>query len=86
MANALPASCSRQFFALWSGLGIWSKVALASRWFLYRVLQRYQASRKSAPPCSPNGRMLGMSESTLRTCSGSPVMDVFSLHTSVGFA
>ncbi|WP_445493123.1 ABC transporter permease [Rhodopseudomonas sp. RCAM05734] len=90
MANALPRVVLAPIFALWLGLGIWSKVALGVTLVFFIVFFNvYQGVKEVSTTVLNNGRMLGMSERQ-------PMKHVFwpsalswmfsSLHTSVGFA
>lgn len=88
--NALPRVVLAPIFALWFGLGIWSKVALGFTLVFFIVFFNvYQGVREVSPVILANARMLGLNERQL-------VRHVFwpaalswmfsSLHTSVGFA
>ncbi len=53
MVNALPRVVLAPIFALWFGLGVWSKVALGVTLVFFIVFFNvYQASRKCRPRCS----------------------------------
>ena len=77
-------------FALWFGLGIWSKVALGFTLVFFIVFFNvYQGVREVSPPILANARMLGMNERQLfrHVYWPSALTWMFSsLHTSVGFA
>ena len=77
-------------FALWFGLGIWSKVALGvSLVFFVVFFNVYQGVREVSPTVLANARMLGMNDRQLlrHVYMPSALSWVFSsLHTSVGFA
>ena len=54
MANALPRVVLAPIFALWFGLGIWSKVALGVTLVFFIVFFNvYQGVREVSPRCSP---------------------------------
>ncbi len=90
MANALPRVVLAPIFALWLGLGIWSKVALGvSLVFFIVFFNVYQGVKEVSPTVLANARMLGMSERQLlrHVYWPSALTWMFSsLHTSVGFA
>jgi NitT/TauT family transport system permease protein len=90
MANALPRVVLAPIFALWLGLGIWSKVALGITLVFFIVFFNvYQGVKEVSPTVLANGRMLGMSEKQLmrHVFWPSALSWMFSsLHTSVGFA
>jgi len=90
MANALPRVVLAPIFALWLGLGIWSKVALGVTLVFFIVFFNvYQGVREVSATVLDNGRMLGMSERQLtrHVYWPSALSWMFSsLHTSVGFA
>ncbi|GGF60551.1 ABC transporter permease [Azorhizobium oxalatiphilum] len=90
MANALPRVVLAPIFALWLGLGIWSKVALGvSLVFFIVFFNVYQGVKEVSPTVLNNARMLGMSERQLlrHVYWPSALTWMFSsLHTSVGFA
>ena len=66
MANALPRVVLAPIFALWLGLGIWSKVALGVTLVFFIVFFNvYQGVKEVSPTVLANGRMLGMSERQL---------------------
>src|SRR6201996_9389938 len=90
MANALPRVVLAPIFALWLGLGIWSKVALGVTLVFFIVFFNvYQGVKEVSHTVLDNGRMLGMSEQQLmrHVYWPSALSWMFSsLHTSVGFA
>ncbi|HEY7244412.1 MAG TPA: ABC transporter permease [Xanthobacteraceae bacterium] len=90
MTNALPRVVLAPIFALWLGLGIWSKVALGvTLVFPIVFFNVYQGVREVSPAVLANARMLGMNEQALmrHVYWPSALSWVFSsLHTSVGFA
>ncbi len=89
-ANALPRVVLAPIFALWFGLGIWSKVALGFTLVFFIVFFNvYQGVREVSPTVLANARMLGMNERQLlrHVYWPSALSWMFSsLHTSVGFA
>ncbi len=89
-ANSMPRVILAPIFALWFGLGIWSKVALAVTLVFFIVFFNvYQGVREVSPVILANARMLGASRrQLLRTVYlPSATSWVFSsLHTSVGLA
>ena len=90
MVNALPRVVLAPIFALWLGLGIWSKVALGVTLVFFIVFFNvYQGVKEVSPTVLDNGRMLGMSERQLtrHVYWPSALSWMFSsLHTAVGFA
>ena len=90
MANALPRVVLAPIFALWLGLGIWSKVALGITLVFFIVFFNvYQGVKEVSPTVLANARMLGMNERQLmrHVYWPSALSWMFSsLHTSVGFA
>jgi NitT/TauT family transport system permease protein len=90
MTNALPRVVLAPIFALWLGLGIWSKVALGvTLVFPIVFFNVYQGVREVSPTVLANARMLGMDERALtrHVYWPSALSWMFSsLHTSVGFA
>jgi NitT/TauT family transport system permease protein len=90
MMNALPRVVLAPIFALWLGLGIWSKVALGVTLVFFVVFFNvYQGVKEVSQTILANGRMLGMSEQQLlrHVYWPSALSWMFSsLHTSVGFA
>ncbi|MEO7242059.1 MAG: ABC transporter permease [Variovorax sp.] len=89
-ANSMPRVILAPIFALWLGLGIWSKVALAVTLVFFIVFFNvYQGVREVSPVLLANARMLGADQrQLLRTVYlPSATSWVFSsLHTSVGLA
>ncbi|TMJ29853.1 MAG: ABC transporter permease [Alphaproteobacteria bacterium] len=90
MTNALPRVVLAPIFALWLGLGIWSKVALGvTLVFPIVFFNVYQGVKEVSPAVLANARMLGMDERQLtrHVYWPSALSWMFSsLHTSVGFA
>jgi len=90
MMNALPRVVLAPIFALWLGLGIWSKVALGVTLVFFVVFFNvYQGVKEVSHTVLANARMLGMSERQLmrHVYWPSALSWMFSsLHTSVGFA
>src|SRR5215471_15806832 len=90
MINALPRVVLAPIFALWLGLGIWSKVALGVTLVFFIVFFNvYQGVKEVSPTVLANARMLGMSERALmrHVYWPSALSWMFSsLHTAVGFA
>ena len=90
MMNALPRVVLAPIFALWLGLGIWSKVALGITLVFFVVFFNvYQGVKETSATLVDNARMLGMSERQLlrHVYWPSALSWMFSsLHTSVGFA
>jgi NitT/TauT family transport system permease protein len=90
MANALPRVVLAPIFALWLGLGIWSKVALGVTLVFFIVFFNvYQGVKEVSATVLDNGRMLGMNERQLtrHVYWPSALSWMFSsLHTSIGFA
>jgi len=88
--NALPRIVLAPIFALWLGLGIWSKVALGvTLVFPIVFFNVYQGVREVSPTLLANARMLGMDEHQLmrHVYWPSALSWMFSsLHASVGFA
>ncbi|MFM9990817.1 MAG: ABC transporter permease [Burkholderiaceae bacterium] len=89
-ANSMPRVILAPIFALWFGLGIWSKVALAFTLVFFIVFFNvYQGVREVSPVLIANARMLGANaKQLLRTVYlPSATSWVFSsLHSSVGLA
>ncbi len=89
-ANAMPRVILAPIFALWFGLGIWSKVALAVTLVFFVVFFNvYQGVREVSPVVLANARMLGARQAQLLRTVYLPSATswVFSsLHTSVGLA
>src|SRR5690606_21948647 len=66
MANALPRVVLAPIFALWFGLGIWSKVALGVTLVFFIVFFNvYQGVREVSPTVLANARMIGMNDRQL---------------------
>jgi NitT/TauT family transport system permease protein len=90
MMNALPRVVLAPIFALWFGLGIWSKVWLGVTLVFFIVFFNvYQGVRDVNQVVLSNGRMLGMNERQLLRHVYWPAALAWvfsSLHTSVGFA
>src|SRR6476469_7656372 len=90
MINALPRVVLAPIFALWLGLGIWSKVALGVTLVFFIVFFNvYQGVKEVSPTVLANARMLGMNERALmrHVYWPSALSWLFSsLHTAVGFA
>ncbi|MGF7176217.1 ABC transporter permease [Azospirillum doebereinerae] len=89
-ANALPRVVLAPIFALWLGLGIWSKVALGVTLVFFIVFFNvYQGVKEVSPVVLANARMLGANSRDLfrHVYLPSALSWVFSsLHTAVGFA
>lgn len=89
-ANALPRIVLAPIFALWFGLGIWSKVALGiSLVFFIVFFNVYQGTKEANQTVLANARMLGMNERELlrNVYWPSALSWMFSsLHTAIGFA
>ena len=89
-ANSMPRVILAPIFALWFGLGIWSKVALAVTLVFFIVFFNvYQGVKEVSPVVLANARMLGANQRQLLTTVYLPSATswVFSsLHTSVGLA
>ena len=89
-ANSMPRVILAPIFALWFGLGIWSKVALAVTLVFFIVFFNvYQGVREVSPVVLANARMLGANRRQLLQTVYLPSATswVFSsLHTSVGLA
>ena len=89
-ANSMPRVILAPIFAMWFGLGIWSKVALAVTLVFFIVFFNvYQGVKEVSPIVLANARMLGANRrQLLRTVYlPSATSWVFSsLHTSVGLA
>ena len=90
MLNAVPRVVLAPLFALWLGLGIWSKVALGVTIVYFIVFFNVcQGVREVSPDVLSNARMLGMNGRQLlrHVYLPSALSWVFSsLHTAVGFA
>ena len=89
-ANALPRVVLAPIFALWFGLGIWSKVALGFTLVFFIVFFNvYQGVREVSPVVLANTRMLGANSRQLmrHVYMPSAMSWVFSsLHNAVGVA
>lgn len=89
-ANSMPRVILAPIFAMWFGLGIWSKVALAVTLVFFIVFFNvYQGVKEVSPVVLTNARMLGANaRQLLRTVYlPSATSWVFSsLHTSIGLA
>jgi NitT/TauT family transport system permease protein len=89
-ANAMPRVILAPIFAVWFGLGIWSKVALGMTLVFFIVFFNvFQGVREVSPVVLANARMLGASRRQLLRSVYLPSATswVFSsLHTSVGLA
>ncbi len=90
MGNALPRVILAPIFALWFGLGIWSKVVLGvSLVFFIVFFNVYQGVKEVSQVILSNARMMRFSEAQLfrHVYWPSALSWMFSsLHTSVGFA
>lgn len=88
--NAVPRVVLAPIFALWFGLGIWSKVALGFTLVFFVVFFNvWQGMREVSPVVLANARMLGMNgrQQLRHVYLPSALAWVFSsLHTAVGFA
>lgn len=88
--NAMPRVILAPIFAVWFGLGVWSKVALGITLVFFIVFFNvYQGVREVSPDLVANARMLGASRRQLvrYVYLPSAASWVFSsLHTSVGMA
>src|SRR6187397_463362 len=88
--NAMPRVILAPIFAVWFGLGIWSKVALGVTLVFFIVFFNvYQGVKEVSPVVLANARMLGASARDLLRSVYLPSATswVFSsLHTSVGLA
>jgi NitT/TauT family transport system permease protein len=89
-ANSMPRVILAPIFAMWFGLGIWSKVALAITLVFFIVFFNvYQGVKEVSPVVLANARMLGANQRQLlqQVYLPSATSWVFSsLHTSVGLA
>jgi NitT/TauT family transport system permease protein len=89
-ANSMPRVILAPIFAMWFGLGIWSKVALAVTLVFFIVFFNvYQGVKEVSPVVLANARMLGANQQQLLRAVYLPSATswVFSsLHTSVGLA
>jgi NitT/TauT family transport system permease protein len=90
MLNALPRVVLAPLFLLWFGLGIWSKVALATTLvFFVMFFATYQGVRDTSRVIIDNVRMLGATERQLvrHVLMPSALSAIFSsLQVSLGFA
>lgn len=88
--NAMPRVVLAPIFALWFGLGIWSKVALGVTLVFFIVFFAvYQGVKEVSPVLVANARMLGMNERQMLHHLYLPAALSWmfaSLHTAVGFA
>ena len=88
--NSMPRVVLAPIFAVWFGLGIWSKVALGFTLVFFIVFFNvYQGIKEVSPTVLANARMLGMNERQLLRHVYWPAALTWmfsSLHTSVGFA
>jgi NitT/TauT family transport system permease protein len=88
--NAMPRVVLAPIFALWLGLGIWSKVALGVTLVFFIVFFAvYQGVKEVNPVLVANARMLGMNERQMLRHLYLPAALSWmfaSLHTAVGFA
>lgn len=88
--NAMPRVVLAPIFALWFGLGIWSKVALGVTLVFFIVFFAvYQGVKEVSPVLVANARMLGMNERQMLRHLYLPAALSWmfaSLHTAVGFA
>jgi NitT/TauT family transport system permease protein len=89
-ANSMPRVILAPIFALWFGLGIWSKVALAVTLVFFIVFFNvYQGVKEVSPVVLNNARMLGANQRQLLRTVYLPSATAWvfsSLHTSVGLA
>jgi NitT/TauT family transport system permease protein len=89
-ANSMPRVILAPIFALWFGLGIWSKVALAVTLVFFIVFFNvYQGVNEVSPVVLANARMLGANQRQLLRTVYLPSATAWvfsSLHTSVGLA
>jgi NitT/TauT family transport system permease protein len=89
-ANSMPRVILAPIFAMWFGLGIWSKVALAVTLVFFIVFFNvYRGVREVSATLLDNARMLGATQRQLlrHVYIPSATSWVFSsLHTSVGLA
>jgi len=88
--NSMPRVILAPIFAVWFGLGVWSKVALGVTLVFFIVFFNvYQGVREVSPTLLANARMLGANQRQLLRSVYLPSATswVFSsLHTSVGLA
>jgi NitT/TauT family transport system permease protein len=89
-ANSMPRVILAPIFALWFGLGLWSKVALAVTLVFFIVFFNvYQGVKEVSPVILNNARMLGANQRQLLQTVYLPSATAWvfsSLHTSVGLA
>jgi NitT/TauT family transport system permease protein len=89
-ANSMPRVILAPIFALWFGLGIWSKVALAVTLVFFIVFFNvYQGVKEVSPVVLASARMLGANQRQLLRTVYLPSATAWvfsSLHTSVGLA
>jgi len=89
-ANSMPRVILAPIFALWFGLGVWSKVALAVTLVFFIVFFNvYQGVKEVSPVVLANARMLGANQRQLLRTVYLPSATAWvfsSLHTSVGLA
>ncbi|BBK30543.1 NitT/TauT family transport system permease protein [Stella humosa] len=89
-ANSMPRVVLAPIFAVWFGLGMWSKVALGVTLVFFIVFFNvYQGVREVSPTILANARMLGANRRQLLTAIYLPSATswVFaSLHNAVGLA
>jgi NitT/TauT family transport system permease protein len=89
-ANAMPRVVLAPIFAVWFGLGIWSKVALGVTLVFFIVFFNvYQGVKEVSPVLIANARMLGANRRQLLSQIYLPSATAWvfsSLHTSVGMA
>ncbi|MEO8838639.1 MAG: ABC transporter permease, partial [Herbaspirillum sp.] len=89
-ANSMPRVILAPIFAMWFGLGIWSKVALAVTLVFFIVFFNvYQGVKEVSPVVLANARMLGANSRQLlrHVYLPSATSWVFSsLHISIGLA
>lgn len=76
-ANSMPRVILAPIFAMWFGLGVWSKVALAVTLVFFIVFFNvYQGVKEVSPVVLANARMLGANQRQLLapcTCRARPV-------------
>ena len=89
-ANAMPRVILAPIFAMWFGLGVWSKVALAVTLVFFVVFFNvYQGVKEVSPVVLANARMLGANQKQLLKTVYLPSATAWvfsSLHTSIGLA
>ena len=86
--NSMPRVILAPIFAVWFGLGIWSKVALGVTLVFFIVFFNvYQGVREVSPACSPTPACWARAPAAAPRLPASALGWVFSsLHTSVGLA